>query len=249
MKNLNMFALLAIALLALAGFTGCDDDEGFELVPCTNCGTGGAGGSTGSGGSGGNLNPGPGGAGGDQSPENPSCRAVPGYWDLKSFNGCMTSSDLSVALRDANHREVWMDGKPFVQDATKKIGELVYLVADGTECGPVTVSAVSNSGTVELMAGADVDWYLIDTAYAELIWTKLHGGNPPTYADLMCGEFASLLIDIFECEEVNPSCALKSTIPNGWPNVAGLVKYQLTGPNATTNGAFCGLTYVVARSK
>lgn len=249
--------VLGIVLLAVTGLIGCDDDSGYELVPCTTCGTGGTagtggtGGTAGTGGSGGNINPGGGGTGGSQSPQpDPSCKAVPSFWDLRSYNGCMTQSDLAGAVRDQNRREFWFEGKAFVENATQKAGELYYMVADGSECGPVTMAAISNSGTIQFVAGAEVDWYLVDAPLAEVIWTKLHGGNAPTYAQVMSGEFASLLVDIFECEVVNPTCALKASIPGGWPTYGGgLVVYQHSGPNAVAEGAFCGHMYVVARSR
>lgn len=253
MKNVTRFGTLFIALFAILGLVACDDSSGYDLVPCTTCGnagTGGTGGSAGSDGTG-NLNPGEGGAGGDESPQpNPSnCKAVPSFWDLRSYNGCMTQADLTVALREANHHEQWLDGKAFNEDNTNKIGELVYLTADGSECGPVTVAAVSNSGSIQLVAGADVDWYLVDPPMVELIWTKLHNGNAPSYADIQSGPFASLVIDIFECEVTNTSCSLKSSIPGGWPTYGGIVEHQLYGPNATADGSFCGHMYVVARSR
>ena len=245
-------ATLAFSLLIIVGLIGCDDDDGYELVPCTTCGTGGTGGSAGTGGSGnnGNLNPGGGGTGGEQSPNpNPSCQSVPSFWDLRSYNGCMTTSDLAGAVRDQAHHEFWFDGKAFVEDGSQKAGELYYMVADGSECGPVTVATVSNSGTIQLIAGADVDWYLVDGPLAEVVWAKLHNGNAPTYSDMLSGEFSSLLIDIFECEITDLACSLKSSIPGGWPTYGGTVNYQLTGPNVTADGSFCGPMYVVARSR
>jgi hypothetical protein len=239
--------VLGIVLLAVLGLIGCDDNGGYELVPCTTCGDAG-----GSAGSGGNLNPGGGGGtGGDTNPQpDPTCRSVPSFWDLRSYNGCMTQSDLAGAVRDQNRREFWFEGKAFVENATQKAGELYYMVADGSECGPVTMAAISNSGTIQFVAGSEVDWYLVDAPMAEVIWTKLHGGNAPTYAQVMSGEFASLLVDIFECEVVNPTCALKASIPGGWPTYGGgLVVYQHSGPNAVAEGAFCGHMYVVARSR
>lgn len=252
----NLFWSLISALLGLVGIvslaafsTGCDDG-GYELVPCTTCGTpdGGAG-TGGSAGNDGNLNPG-GSGGGDQSPQpNPGCEQVPSYWDLRSFNGCMTSSDLAGAFRMANHQEYTYQGKSFPENSSPEQGEVWYMLAEETDCGPMTLSAVSNSGTVELTAGSEVDWYLIEPAMAELIWTKLHNGNAPSYSDTLSGAFGSLLIDIFECEVTNVTCALKSTIPGGWPTYGGgIVQFQHTGPNATAKGAFCGHMYVVARS-
>jgi hypothetical protein len=242
----HTLAILALALLALVGAVGCDDNSGYELVPCTTCGD--AGGSGGTGGSG-NLNPGGGGSGGESNPApDPSCHSVPSFWDLRSYNGCMTTSDLAGAVRDQNHHEFWFDGKAFVEDGTNKVGELMYLVADGSECGPVTMAAVSNSGTIQFVAGSEVDWYLLDAPLAEVVWGKLHNGNAPTYAQTLSGEFASLLVDIFECEVVNPTCALKGSIPGGWPTYGGMVTYQHSGPNAVAEGSFCGMMYIVARS-
>lgn len=247
----NSIATLTLALLAILGLVACDgSDDGYELVPCTICGNAGTGGTGGSAGSGGNLNPGGGGAGGDQPPNpNPSCQAVPSFWDLRSYNGCMTQSDLAGAFREGNL--AWtFQGKAFNEDGTNKAGELWYMTSEPSDCGPVTLAAVSNSGSIQFVAGADVDWYLVDPPMAELIWAKLHNGNAPSYADLMSGAFSGLLIDIFMCEEINTSCALKSTIPGGWPTYGGgIVNYQLTGPNATADGAFCGPMYIIARSR
>lgn len=237
------YGLSILAFLSLAGITGCDDEGGYELVPCNTCGTpdGGAG-------TGGNGNLNPGGGGDDQSPQ-PGCLSVPSFWELKSFNGCMTSSDLSGASRMGDHKEFSYEGKDFIQDGTTKTGELKRLESEPTDCGPMTLSAVSNSGTVELTAGAEVDWYLVEPAMAEVIWTKLHSGQAPSYADIFSAAFGSLLIDIFECEVTNTSCSLRSTIPNGWPTYGGgMVKFQHTGPNASADGAFCGHMYIVARS-
>jgi hypothetical protein len=246
--NLNNAKIGLISLLiSFSCFfaLGCDDGGGYELQPCTTCGT--PDGGAGAGGDDGNLNPG-GSAGGGQSPQ-PGCKSVPAFWDMRSYNGCMTTSDLSGAFRMADRKEYSYVGKPFVDNASQKQGEVWYMTADGNECGPMTISAVSNSGTVQLVAAVDVDWYLVEPAMAEVIWTQLHNGQAPGYNDIQSAAFGSLLLDIFECEVTNVTCALKASIPGGWPTYGGMVKFQHTGPNAKSEGAFCGHMYVVARSR
>lgn len=265
-----LFALMCFAVI------GCEDDNGYELVPgnglacsgdanighdCTTsdglsgtwqCLTTGltcvyAPGSGDPGGGG--LNPGGDNPPPDDTPNPGSCKSVPSFWDLRSYQGCMTQSSLSGAYRLADRTEYWYEGKPFAENSNGAIGELWYMTSDSSECGPVMVSTVSNSGSVQLTAGADVDWYLVEPSMAELVWQKLHGSVPPSEIDVQSGEFASLLIDILDCEVVNTSCSLKASIPGGWPTYGGMVSYQHTGPNATAEGAFCGHMYIVARSR
>ncbi len=183
----------------------------------------------------------------DDPPDNPSnCQLTPSFWDLRSYNGCMTSSSLSGAYRMANNQEFWFDGETFVEDGTQKTSKRYHRSRKSTDCGPMVVSAVSNSGTIQMTAGADVDWFLVEPAMAEVIWGKVHGGSSPSEEDIQSGEFASLLIDIYKCEEINPSCTLKTSID--WPTYGGIVTLQHRGLNAVSEGAFCGHMYVVAQS-
>jgi len=247
-KSLRGTAAGAI-LLALAGtaLPACDDGGGYDLIPgpgCTSCDAGGN--DAGQGGTdGGGLQPGEGG-----SDAGIQCKKVPQSWDLRDYKGCMTDAQLAGVYRNANHQEYAFEGKPFVDNNNGKQGELFYLKnPSADDCGPMEVAAVSNSGSIQYSVSEDVDFYLVNPPLAEVVWQKLHNGQAPTEVEMLSGNFSSLLLDIFECEKVDTNCALKSTIPGGWPTDGSMVDYQLTGPNATADGSYCGWMFTVMQSK
>ncbi len=240
---------MVVAILAMAALTfasGCGDGDSATFPnpdycpPGETCEDAGGGGSAG----GNVLNPGSG--GNDQSPG--TCESVPDTADFRSFKGCMTGVDLSVTWRTGDHKEFHLAGKRYPETGVEQ-GEIVYLKSTPDDCGPVTFVAVSSSGSVEFAFPETVDWFVVDTSMASIIWMKLHNGAAPSDADMQSAEFGSLAIDIFECVELNSNCSLKSTLPGGWPTSDGDEIVFEEGAGLNVEGSECGNLIVVARTR
>lgn len=257
MTNHLSTILLTISALAITGFiTGCEGDGQYYEPGCseTYCppdGVGGSGGSV-------NITPPPengGVAGEDEDGDygggdgTADCQAVPSWWDLRSYDGCMGSSSLSVLYRGSDHHEQSISGKGFVDTQGERGGQqgsLVYLTTPDThDCGPIKVATVSNSGSILYAASAPVHFYYLSTELSEEVWMKLHGGAAPTASDYYSAEFGSMLIDIFDCQ-TGSSCGLASKVGALPPEI---VKDNGIGASATVDGAFCGRLFVVMVAK
>lgn len=186
--------------------------------------------------------------------EGNSCKAVPAWWDLRSYQGCMPagSSRLSGAIRFADRKEQPFNGKAFLDtegDRKGQQGSLFYLTHPSSEdCGPVKVALISNSGTVSLAIASEVEFYTLRSASIEAVWMKLHNGAAPSIEEAYGEEMRSLLLDLFECErEGSCSPTLTSKVPTGL--LTGIVQDGGSATSAVTNGAFCGRLYLLMRSK
>jgi hypothetical protein len=187
-------------------------------------------------------------------PNSGACKAVPAWWDLRSYQGCMPagSSRLAGAIRFANRKEQPFNGKPFLDtegDRKGEQGSLFSLTNPSSEdCGPVKVAVISNSGTVTLTIASEVEFYTLRSASVEAVWMKLHNGAAPSIEEAYGEEMRSLLLDLFECErEGSCSPTLTSKVPAGL--LTGIVQDNGTSNSAVTNGAFCGRTFFLMRSK
>jgi len=162
---------------------------------------------------------------------------------------------LAAALRyidkAGNVRETHHDGgnqEPPASAFTDEHERLI-IANDGNMCGPMTIGLVfyPGSGSLDMEMTSETYFFTLTGSYVAKIWSQLYGGLELSPAEMLRGEFASLLIDIRECETINPGCSLRSTIPGGWPTYKNNIvqsKYALDMPcNGCSDAAFVVLNW------
>lgn len=180
---------------------------------------------------------------GSEPDPNPTCGHAPADIKLLSYQGCMTSAQLSGAVRDGEGNTQYFHGYPGT-DPSKGLLESAELKDDGKTCGPITVSMVSGSGTVKGLLSEAMYIYSLDKTWADWSWQKVYGTSP-TASDYDSDAFSDFLIDLFDCEK-GSSCAypvLKGTAP---PNA--VVEDGITASFEDT-GSYCGRLFLILRSK
>ncbi len=236
MKKINFCVFLLISLLLSA----CGGDD-LEYVPSQE-GGGGESSYTPPVSTGGGENPPP---KEEDPPKKEVCEATPAVLDLRSYNGCQTSSRFAVTIREGGE-DSFFPGKSF-KDSQGRTGELVYLVdeSEAASCGEVGVVTVSNSGSIDFTMDQQVHSYRVSEELTSVVWQRLHGGTPPTVEDLYGKEFTSLVLDTFECLR-GFSCPLP---PEAGTPLGNTFVYQGKGESLEADGAFCGRTIILMTNK
>lgn len=173
----------------------------------------------------------------------PSCAHAVSDIKLWSFQGCMTTAQLSGAVHDGKGNTQYFHGYPG-KDSIKGLQENVELHDDGKTCGPITVSMVSNSGTVQVQMSEAMYVFSLDKVWTEWAWQKVKG-TAMTPADYDSDAFSGFLIELYGCEK-GSTCAypvLKGSAP---PNA--VVEEGITASFEDT-GSYCGHLFLVMRSK
>ncbi len=174
---------------------------------------------------------------------NASCGHAPADIKLWSYQGCMTSAQLSGAVRDGKGNTQYFHGYPGT-DPAKGLQENVELHDDGQTCGPITVSVSANSGTVKGLMSEAMNVYSLNKVWTEWSWQKVFG-TAMKASDYDSDAFSAFMIDLYTCEK-GSICAyptLKGTAP---PNA--IVEEGVTASFEDT-GSYCGHLFLVLRSK
>ena len=141
-------------------------------------------------------------------------KPAPEHVSVNSYNGCITSSKVTVGIRTAKSKS-YFTGKSFT-DGTGP-GSKVELWSEVNDYAPVDYTISSLSGTLVIQASESLEYLGIVKESAEQLWQQKNG-SPPGADTYFTNAWQDHLLAIVDCSPLARSgavCKLAFAVPSG----------------------------------